>query len=170
MSIQCPSCGTRNIEGADECCNCGADLTSVNRPAPTSSTQAMIMNRPVGSMNLGAPRTLSPDAPLEDAVHLFASEDRGFVSIVDPSSGKLLGVLSVRDVMRRCGANYPPFLRRPVSDFMTANPVTLPPDAPVAFALNKMDVGGHRHVPVVEQGELRGVVGVRDVLRLLVKA
>lgn len=170
MSILCPSCGTKNLEGADECCNCGADLTTISQPAPTSSTQAVLMHRAIGTMDLGEARVVSLDTSLEDAVHILASENRGFLSVVDHSSGKLVGVLSVRDIMRTCGPDYPPHLHRPVKDFMTPQPVTLPPDAPVAFALNKMDVGGHRHVPVTQEGVLLAVVGVRDVLKLLVKA
>jgi CBS domain-containing protein len=47
--------------------------------------------------------------------------------------------------------------------------VTLPPDAPSTFALNRMDVGGYRHVPVLQDGRMLGVVSSRDVLAYVVK-
>ena len=52
---------------------------------------------------------------------------------------------------------------------MTAAPVTLPPDAPITFALNAMDVGGYRHVPVVQGERVVGVVSSRDVIRYIVR-
>ena len=57
----------------------------------------------------------------------------------------------------------------PVSDHMTANPVTLQADDPVAYALNRMMVGGYRHIPVQRDGKLVGVASVRDILGYLVK-
>jgi CBS-domain-containing membrane protein len=56
-----------------------------------------------------------------------------------------------------------------VRDFMTAKVETLPPDAPITFALNRMDVGGYRHVPVTQDGRVMGVVSSRDVLAYIVK-
>ena len=57
---------------------------------------------------------------------------------------------------------------RPVSGFMTAPPETLEPDAKVAFAVQRMAVGGYRHIPIVGGGgELGGIVSVRDILRYL---
>ena len=67
------------------------------------------------------------------------------------------------------GADYREKLRQPVRQFMTPGPETLPPDAPVTFAINKMDVGGYRHIPVVQGERMLGVISARDVIRHLVK-
>ena len=50
---------------------------------------------------------------------------------------------------------------------MTTEPETLEADAPIAFALNKMSSGDYRHVPVMRDGHVEGVVSLRDVLRFL---
>jgi CBS domain-containing protein len=84
-------------------------------------------------------------------------------------NGRLIGVFSVRDIVARVGPDYREKLGRPVREFMTPRPETLPPDAPISFALNMMDVGGYRHVPVVQGGRLLGVVSSRDVIRYLIK-
>ena len=84
-------------------------------------------------------------------------------------NGKLIGVLSVRDVLTRVGPDYRDKLARPVREFMTPTVETLPPDAPITFALNRMDVGGYRHVPVVQGDRVLGVVSSRDVLTYIVK-
>jgi CBS domain-containing protein len=54
---------------------------------------------------------------------------------------------------------------RPVSDFMTPNPATVRPSDTLAFVLHQMDVGGYRHLPVVKDGQLLGMISVRDMLR-----
>jgi CBS domain-containing protein len=52
---------------------------------------------------------------------------------------------------------------------MTPDPATLPPDAPITFLLNAMEVGGYRHVPVVQCDHLLGVASARDLIAYLVK-
>jgi CBS domain-containing protein len=168
MSSACPFCGAKNLEGVDECCNCGADLRDVDLPRPETPLEAFVMQRPLASIHLSAPRTISPDDSLADAVKSFADENLGLLNVIDENN-QLVGVLSVRDVMTRVGPNYKSKLRRPVREFMTKSPVTLPSTAPIAFALNKMDVGGYRHVPVVDDNRLTALASARDVLRVLVK-
>ena len=51
---------------------------------------------------------------------------------------------------------------------MTPNPQTLVADAKIAFAVHRMDLGGYRHLPIVdERGELVGIISARDILRHL---
>jgi CBS domain-containing protein len=55
-----------------------------------------------------------------------------------------------------------------VEEFMTPNPQTLTPDAKIAFAIQRMDQGGYRHLPIVDaQGTPIGVISVRDILAYL---
>jgi len=172
MSTNCPSCGHHNREGADECAECGGDLTNLDVPRPQSAVEATLMKRDIASLNLDPPRTIASDQPLSEAVQIFADEGRGILSVLDRETGKLVGVLSVRDLMTKVGTRYLPALDQPVRDFMTPRPETLPPDAPVAFALNKMDVGGYRHVPVLDphSNQLVGLVGTKDVMTLLTQS
>jgi CBS domain-containing protein len=171
MPTTCPSCGYRNLEGADECADCGVDLTNLDVPRPQTAVEAVLMKRTIASLNLAPPRTVYADQPLSDAVQIFAAEGRGLLSVIDRESRKLAGVLSVRDLITQIGAEYEPALRRSIGDFMTPRPETLPPDAPVAYALNKMDVGGYRHVPVLDPQteQLVGLCGTKDVMSLITK-
>ena len=65
--------------------------------------------------------------------------------------------------------DYAEKLSFPVSQFMTKDPETLPPDAPMTFAINRMDVGGYRHVPVVQDDRIVGAVSALDVIRFVVR-
>ncbi len=76
----------------------------------------------------------------------------------------MAGIFSERDLLTKVGERYNEVKSRPVSDFMTADPETLGPDATVAFALNRMDVGDFRHIPIVREGRPESVVSVRDLL------
>ena len=62
-------------------------------------------------------------------------------------------------------------LDAPAAGLMTRNPVTLPPDGSIAFALNLMSQGGFRHLPIVDQDRIPlGVISVKDVIDYLVEA
>ena len=167
MSTICPSCGTKNLEGTDECANCGGDLRTVDLPKPASQIEQTVMHLPVTSVGMTAVHAVPPDTALGDVVQTLVRQKIDLVEVVE--DGRLLGVLSVRDVVTRVGADYRGKLGRPVSEFMTQNPETLPPDAPVTFAINKMDVGGYRHIPVVQGERMLGVISARDVIRHLVR-
>src|SRR5208282_3416564 len=126
----------RNLEGADECSHCGAALTQVDLPSADAGGQAGTMRRPLSSLGLTQPITIEPRQPLEKAVRLMAQQHLDLLNVVE--NGCLVGVLSIRDIMTRVGVDYLSKLGQPVSSFMTSAPVTLPPDAPIPFALNQM--------------------------------
>ena len=67
----------------------------------------------------------------------------------------------------KLNTDAPKFVERPISQFMTPDPVTLETNDKIAFALHKMNVGGYRHVPILFDGKLAGVISIRDILRYL---
>jgi CBS domain-containing protein len=77
--------------------------------------------------------------------------------------GKLAGIFTDRDaVLKMTGGHEDP---RPVRELMTPDPVILRRDDPIAVAINKMAVGGFRHVPIADGGIPTAVVSARDVFR-----
>lgn len=167
MPTSCPSCGTRNIEGVDQCANCGADLRAVDLPKPVSRIEQSVMQLPLTALEMSMIHAISPDETLEVAVQTLMRQKVDILEVVE--NGRLIGLLSVRDIVSRVGADYQRKLSLPIRQFMTPSPETLPPDAPITFAINKMDVGGYRHVPVVQEDRMIGVVSAGDVIRHLVK-
>ena len=167
MATACPSCGTKNLEGVDECANCGADLRTVDLPKPVSRLEQSVMQLPLTSLELTTLPSVDVATPLETAVREMTEKRLDMLAVTDGE--RLAGLFSVRDILTRVGRDYGVKRSRPVSEFMTKDPETLPPDAPINYAINLMDVGGYRHVPVVRDGFLLGVVSSRDVLRYLVR-
>lgn len=167
MFATCPTCGAANLEGADECAQCGADLRTVGLPAAKSPVETSIMQLPLTALQLTPVHAVTPDTTLDVAVQTLCRQKVDMLEVVE--DGRLIGLISVRDIMNRVGPDYRNKLSLPVSQFMTRNPETLARDVPIAFGLNKMDVGGYRHVPVVQDERLVGVASVRDMIRYLVK-
>ena len=75
---------------------------------------------------------------------------------------QLLGIFTERDIVRALGQDFGA-AERPVSEWMTPDPVTVPPDTPAADALRTMLEGGFRHLPVTEGDQIAGIVSIRDL-------
>ena len=110
------------------------------------------------------PIGLGPDDSVDAALLLMREHRVGCVLVVE--DGRLVGILTERDLLMRVDG---PRSERPLRDVMTPNPETLSPDDPIVYALNKMSVGGFRHVPLVDgAGHPVGVVSVKDVVNYIV--
>jgi len=94
--------------------------------------------------------------------------ERKLNAIMVQHDGKPVGIFTERDLMRRVVAAGID-LDRSIDEVMTPDPETLSLDDGIAFALNRMVVGGYRHVPVVdENGVLVGVLAQREVVHYIV--
>ena len=90
-------------------------------------------------------------------------QQAGAGCLIVEDGGHVRGILSERDlVMKLTDGNL---AATTVADLMTADPVVLRPDDSIAVAINKMAVGGFRHIPLVVNGQATGIVTARDVFR-----
>ncbi len=163
----CPSCGYANLPGADECVKCQFALASVDLPTPGDKVEGSLMADTVAVLKPRPPVTVHETAPLGTAVGVMIATKVGAV-LVTGADDSLVGILTERDFLAKV-AGQNGYEGLPVRQFMTSNPETVSPTDPLAFALRKMDVGGYRHLPVVEHGKPVGVISVRDVLRHITK-
>src|SRR3954452_20687955 len=155
----CPQCGFDNLQGVDECENCGFDLRTVDIPTPSTEFEAELVKIPLANLAHDKPLTIAPDASAGDAVRQLRQAGVGCVIVED--AGQVRGILSERDLLMKLdGARID---GATVADLMTADPVVLRPDDSIAVEINKMAVGGFRHIPLVEDGRVTGIVSARDV-------
>jgi CBS domain-containing protein len=93
-------------------------------------------------------------------------ERRACVLILD--NGRLAGIFTERDILMKIAGRPLDLMHTPVSESMTPDPITLPADANVAFALSKMVLEGFRHIPLVDDaGNATAVVSMRNLIEYL---
>lgn len=144
------------------------------RPARREvSFDASLLREPLTALPHHRPVVLSLDATVTDAMRAMQRERHGYVIVTDDGTpqSKLAGIFTERDVLYKIVDKGRNPATLPLSEVMTPDPEVLPHDAPVAYVLNKMSVGGFRHVPVVdEEHRPVSVISVRDVVEFLVQA
>jgi CBS domain-containing protein len=113
--------------------------------------------------------TTQPHRTLKEAAELLGSKGVGAV-VVSDAAASVLGILSERDVVRAIGARGALALEDPVSRHMTARVSTVREDATIDEVMATMTNGRFRHMPVVENGRLVGIVSIGDIVKRHVDA
>ncbi len=107
--------------------------------------------------------TVSPDATVGDLLARLAEHHVGAL-VVSTDGAAVDGIVSERDVVRRL-ATRPDLLQRPVSEIMTSQVRTCGPGETVHALMVLMTEERFRHVPVLEDGRLVGIVSIGDVVK-----
>ena len=108
--------------------------------------------------------TIEPTADLTAAVKLLAERRIGAVVILG-ANHRIVGILSERDVVHALAAHGPTALNKPVGQVMTRDVKTCSEDDTIEGLMGRMTTGKFRHMPVVEQGKLIGIVSIGDVVK-----
>ena len=108
--------------------------------------------------------TTQPHRTLMEAVALLSSKGIGAVVVADAGKN-VLGILSERDIMRAIGATGAAALNEAVSRHMTAKVFTVTEDTAIDSVMETMTNGRFRHVPVLANGKLVGLVSIGDVVK-----
>ena len=164
--IICPYCGGENIEGADACDECGHSLSDLHLPTPATEVERSLMKDRIHVLIPKQPVLVAPGTPVGEVLQTLVQHDTGCALVVEGE--RLVGIFSERDALKKLNTQATDLRERPVSEFMTRNPQCLALDDRVAFAVHRMDLGGFRHVPLVDgQGKPVGIISVREILRYL---
>ncbi len=108
--------------------------------------------------------TVPPDASVDDLLELMS--DRGIGAVVVSADGTgVIGIVSERDVVRALHAVGADVLNRPVSSIMTTEVRTCVPDDDLETLARTMTEFRVRHLPVVVDGRLHGVVSIGDIVK-----
>lgn len=124
------------------------------------------MNSPISALldsKESAIHTVPPHATVFEAVQKMVEARIGAVLVVDED--RLVGIFSERDVLVRVVSLHRDPLTTPVAHVMTIDPITIDASMPVDEVLDQHSGKEFRHLPVLDEGHLVGMVSVRDLLR-----
>jgi CBS domain-containing protein len=93
------------------------------------------------------------------------AEQRIGALVITGADQRIVGILSERDIVRTLARRGPAALEQPIAEVMTRKVVTCGQSETVSEIMERMTVGKFRHVPVVEQGRLIGIVSIGDVVK-----
>lgn len=108
--------------------------------------------------------TAGPATPLIEVVRQLAARRIGAVVVVD-DAGKVVGIVSERDIIRWLGAEGPGAMAVPVTQVMTHRVVTCERTDTLDQLMEKMTARRFRHLPVIEDERLVGIVSIGDVVK-----
>jgi CBS domain-containing protein len=111
--------------------------------------------------------TIAPQRTLAEAARTLAEKRIGAI-VVSDAGNPVLGILSERDIVRAVAANGAAALGEPVSRYMTGKVVTCTSRSPINDLMETMTKGKFRHVPIVENGGLLGIVSIGDIVKFRV--
>ncbi|MBL7014308.1 MAG: CBS domain-containing protein [Candidatus Marinimicrobia bacterium] len=141
-------------------------LESMESDESSEMGKAIKIEDPISSLNLGEPLILEKGSSIRTALNKMQSQLENYIMVT--SNGSLIGILTERDIlMNITGKEYDLEISL-IEEFMTKNPETLSMEDPLAYALNKMHVGGFRHVPIVDnQNEPVGIITLSKIVSII---
>jgi CBS domain-containing protein len=112
----------------------------------------------------GEVTTIEPTAALATAVRVLAQRRIGAL-LVTGADHRIVGIISERDIVRVLDEKGTAVLSAPVAESMTRKVVTCDRNETIAEIMERMTEGKFRHVPVIEQGRLAGIVSIGDIVK-----
>ncbi|MBL4646515.1 MAG: inosine-5-monophosphate dehydrogenase [Hyphomicrobiales bacterium] len=101
---------------------------------------------------------------LQETCNILREHRIGAILIVD-DAGKLIGILSERDIVRKISTDGPDALQCDAEQCMTKEIVVCTPQDTIQVAMERMTTGRFRHMPVIEDGNLAGMVSIGDLVK-----
>ena len=164
----CPSCGHDNLEGMDRCENCMKSLRDLDVPR-ADATGGLVRSVMEDSLNRLEPAETIRARPSESALEVarrMRDAQTGCALVLD-DEGKLVGIFTEHDVLRKLISAGDDVQDAPVSQLMSGNPETLRETDSVAAALNKMALGRYRHIPIARNDGSYTVASIKGVLKYI---
>jgi len=160
----CPECRHDNIDGVDQCANCGHDLSSLDHAdgRAGSGGPAFIHER-LKEIPASSPVRVATTDPVGLAVRLMQNADTNCVLVMNLT--QLVGIITPWDILHKVAGPNEDLNAVTCGQIMTADPVFLRDDDEIAVALNKMSIGGFRHIPLLQGGTPTAVVSITDLFR-----
>ncbi len=110
--------------------------------------------------------SVAPHTTLHEVLEVMFTHDIGVVVVLD--EGKIVGIFSERDFTRAYATNEPPTMDEPVSCLMTSEVISVTPQTTVDDCMILMTEHHIRHLPVVNNGILVGLISIGDLVKQLI--
>ena len=110
-------------------------------------------------------RTISSNASIDEVVAELVRYNIGSLLVCDAPGGPILGIISERDILRAHAAHRAPLDQLRVTTCMSSNLITAEPGDDIAVAMRLMTTHRVRHLPVIQEGELCGLVSIGDIVK-----
>lgn len=165
-TLKCPSCGVENLLGEDRCEQCLHSLMTVDLPRPKKGEkiQQIMMTAPISELVTGRDLLVAKTTDtVEKVLRIFQEKEKDCVLVFKKK--KLVGIFAIRDVVYKVAGQFEDLSKVTLQSVMTPNPEFVRAEHPIAFAVNKMAMGGFRHIPVLSaDGQPLSIITIRDVL------
>jgi CBS domain-containing protein len=112
--------------------------------------------------------SVDPSATVLEIAEIISSRRIGAVLVLDHAGG-VAGIVSERDVVKALATHQARVLEMRADDLMTRNVTTATSQTTVAEAMEIMDHGYFRHLPVVNNGRLEGIISIRDLVKFRIQ-
>ena len=155
----CPECHHDNIEGVDFCANCGVDLYG----APAVVVGREFIHERLSEVPARGPVKVAATDPVALAVRMMQHTDTNCVLVMDGSH--LAGIITPWDILHKVAGPTEDLNAVPCRQIMTRDPVFLRDNDDIAVAINKMSIGGFRHIPMLQGDTPVAVVSIGDLFR-----
>ncbi|ARQ01246.1 CBS domain-containing protein [Pseudorhodoplanes sinuspersici] len=109
--------------------------------------------------------TIAPTANVADAIKILCERKIGAL-VITGAGGRIIGIVSERDIVRMFGAHGAAALDMPLTEVMTRKVVTCEPADKMPEIMELMTTGKFRHLPVLEEDRLVGIISIGDVVKM----
>jgi len=107
--------------------------------------------------------TVAPEASLAEIAAILSEKRIGAILVIEKEA--IRGIVSERDIVRALAKHGSEALRKLAAECMTTKVVTCRPEDTIHDVMQKMTAGRFRHLPVVQDGKLAGIVSIGDVVK-----
>ena len=139
----------------------------VDERISSEDRDVLALQQPIDLSELQPVVGVTPQSTISEVVETMLTKRVGCVVVTEDD--QLVGLFSERDLLCKVVPQNIDISSTPVSSVMTKKPETLPVDSPLVYLLQRMSVGGYRHVPLMNnQGKAVAVVSMRDIVQHIV--
>ena len=162
--MKCPSCGYQNLPGMDACEQCQTSLTQEDVLKSHADVERSLMEEQIKSLKPSKPLTIDLQATLKEAIHMMRKNGIGCI-LITSDGGKLVGILTERDLLQKVAGQNLDLGQCIVEDFMSQAPESSKAEHPLGYALHRMIISDIRYLPLVDENDRpEGIISSKDII------